>query len=383
MKKQVLTLIITISALFASSQAWEKNLPKEKVENGTVNFFDIQKVFYDYCDEHNVINGFYVKNGKQIQLLGYKQFKRWEYEWQSMVDPVSGEFPSITSHEVIDDAKVWKSASAKSLGNWENLGISNNTRVGRVNCIAFHPDLHDVIYAGTPSGGLWKTTNHGSTWEPLTDDLHGIGVSAIVVIPKLGGDIIYIGTGDRDYASNVDIAASFSIGVLKSNDGGITWDATGLSFASNQREQVTSLKKHPLSDEIIYATTSDGFYLTTDGGDTWPNIFNPLLNNEFIDLELSPDNANIIYLSTRSNANDSTFIYRSLDMGSTWDTIFREEGCRTEIAISEDPDLPKFLYAVVALPHEQGTGLKGVYRLLPFWNKLFNDNKWINHEYFR
>jgi hypothetical protein len=379
MKKQIFTLVIVLVALFARSQSWEKNLSPEKLSNGSLNFFDVKKAFYDFCKENNVKENFYLKNGERQKLSGYKQFKRWEYNMSSNIDPVTGEFPSFSAADIIKDSKTYEALSLKSPGKWENIGISDNKRVGRVNCIAFHPDIYDIIYAGTPSGGLWKTTDHGETWTCLTNNFPGLGVSAIVIIPKVGGDIIYIGTGDRDYAGGSSVASSYSVGVLKSNNGGATWEETGLSFNSNQLIQVTGLVKHPINDNLIYATTTEGLFKTTDGGKTWPNIFNPALNNNFIDIELSAIGPQIIFVSTRSNEEDSTFIFRSLDSGNNWDIIFREYGSRTEMAVSTNPGDPKWLYAVVADMDEngEGCGLQGVYRFLPMgtsYSKIINGN---------
>jgi len=138
-----------------------------------------------------------------------------------------------TSADFIKAAHTWTAKSAASAGNWENIGINDNERVGRVNCIAFHPNNPDIIYAGTPAGGLWKTFNNGAGWFPLTDNLPSLGVSAIVVIPKPTGDILYIGTGDRDGFD------SYGVGVLKSTDGGLTWESTGLILETSDTVQVS------------------------------------------------------------------------------------------------------------------------------------------------
>jgi hypothetical protein len=356
----------------ASSQGWQKKLSEEKARKETLSFFDIQKAFNDYCQEHNIINGYYTDNGEEKIYSGYKHFKRWEYFWKPLVDPVTGEFPSITGEDMINASRTWRSDSEASPGIWGNIGISDNQEVGRVNCIVFHPDDYNIIYAGTPSGGLWKTSDHGDTWTCLTDDLPSLGVSAIVLIPDAEGDILYIGTGDRDADH------SFAVGVLKSTDGGITWDTTGLSFATSDAQAITGLVKHPLSNQILFATTcefsesdpdQDGFYITQDGGDTWSRMNTPSLNSRFIDLELDPDDSDHIYLSTRNNGLDTVYIYHSLDMGDTWDIIYREEGSRIEMTVSTDPDKPKWLYAVVAEddPTDNNInnyGLKGIYKFL-------------------
>lgn len=338
--KTLITMLLFISiSIVTQSQDWRTNLPKEKVENGTLTFYDYQKAFYGYWEKYDMKNGYYYENNERKKVPGYKQFKRWEYHWKHKVDSKTGKFPSKTATDVIANAALRKEMSGKSAGDWENIGIISDD-VGRLNCVAFHPTNNDVIYVGAPAGGLWKTDNAGDSWEYLMNDLDAVGVSSIVVISTGGDDILYIGTGDRD---NWD---TFSVGVLKSIDGGNTWNTTGLSFNINEFQMVTGLVKHPTNDDILYATTSEGLYITENGGDVWSLTPTQSINENLIDIELHPDNPDIIYISTRNNSDMNTFIYQSIDGGDTWGIIFFETGLRTEIAVS--PDQPDILYAVVA-----------------------------------
>ena len=95
--------------------------------------------------------------------------------------------------------------------------------IGRVNTISFHPSDPNIIYIGAPAGGFWKSNNNRQTWSTSTDFLTNLGVSDIAIDP-VNPDIIYIITGDRDAGD------TYSYGLLKSNDGGNTFNLTGLSF---------------------------------------------------------------------------------------------------------------------------------------------------------
>jgi hypothetical protein len=132
----------------------------------------------------------------------------------------------------------------KSSGsNWIAMGPINTPIIlsngkkrgnGRVNCIAFDPIDHNTIWVGSPAGGLWKSIDGGSNWTTNTDNLPVIGVSHIAIDPN-NNQIMYIVTGDT-YATD-----TYSIGILKSNDGGLTWGTTGLSYTVNQTQTVNKV----------------------------------------------------------------------------------------------------------------------------------------------
>ena len=138
--------------------------------------------------------------------------------------------------------------SANVTGHW-------NPGIGRINVIAREPGNPQTIYIGSPSGGLWKTTDEGANWLTLTDNQPVLGVSAIE-IDYTNTDIIYIGTGDKDAADN------YSVGVLKSTDGGTTWNTTGLDWTINQNRTIAKLIMNPDDPSILFAATTNGLYKT-------------------------------------------------------------------------------------------------------------------------
>ena len=246
---------------------------------------------------------------------GYKQFRRWEYINQNRLTP-DGKVTNFAArnweaynHYIEQLKNSNKSPLLTTSGQWSSLGIDGYTNgagwnpgVGRVNVIAFHPTLVNTFWVGTPAGGLWKTTNGGSSWTPLTDGMPQIGVSGIAV-DYTNTNVMYILTGDGD-AGNTK-----SIGVLKTIDGGITWLSTGLTWTINDDKRGYKLIMHPTSPNILIAATSNGIYITTNSGATWDN---PLYGTTTYDVAFKPGNPSYVYTVT------SNEFWISDNAGNNW-----------------------------------------------------------------
>ena len=164
--------------------------------------------------------------------FGFKQFHRWAHFWETRLNP-DGTFASYENiykefnefMRAYENSGLEKSRSVN--GDWVPIGPFDYTYTsswspgqGRINVVVSDPNNPQVIYAGAPAGGLWKSIDDGSTWTPLTDDFSAIGISGIAVDPN-DSDVIYISTGDADGGD------TYSIGVWKTLDGGLTWNTTG------------------------------------------------------------------------------------------------------------------------------------------------------------
>jgi len=157
---------------------------------------------------------------------------------ENQKNTTTGEFPSQTAQQVYNEyLKTHPQKKNKKAASWTSLGTSSSgggyAGVGRINCIAFHPSDNDTYWVGAPAGGLWKTTNNGGSWTCLTDNNAVLGVSSIIIPSDYAtSNTIYIGTGDRDSWDN------YSIGVLKSTNGGTTWNTTGLTYSLSDNDMV-------------------------------------------------------------------------------------------------------------------------------------------------
>ena len=354
----VLLLLISLSI---SAQVSKPTVVKTALPQNGKNFFEIQKSFNNYWAPYHVDNGYYYENGVKKRAAGWKQFKRWEYYWENRVDRKTGKFPKVTAADIYNQLKKVRGVTSSN-GNWTSMGPSSSPGgyegIGRINCVAFRPGDNNTYYAGSPSGGLWKTTDNGSTWTVLTDNNAVLGVSDAVVLAGStpATDTIYIATGDRDGGSmwllgSGNYADNNSIGILKSTDGGTTWNTTGLSFTADQQMMVNRLIVDPTNHNILYAAVSDGVYKTTDAGVTWSKITNII----FVDLEFKPNNNQVIY-----GGNKIGYIFKSNDGGATWSEVlnkYADNGRRVNLAVS--PNNPNVVYAVMT---NTIGGLYGVYK---------------------
>jgi hypothetical protein len=184
----------------------------QMMQDPDANFFQTQRAFELYWKDRAITKG-----------CGWKPFKRWESYMQTRVSP-TGEKPAPDAVFNAYNSYLQQHDQPQSLnGNWISQGPFNIPMakgyqgLGRINAIAFHPTDPNTIYIGAPSGGLWVSTQGGNSWTTYTDILPTLGVSAIVINPA-NPQIIYIGTGDRDAGD------APGIGVMKSTDGGVTWN---------------------------------------------------------------------------------------------------------------------------------------------------------------
>jgi hypothetical protein len=201
------------------------------------------------------------------------------------------------------------------------------------------PDNHDIIFAGSNSGGLFKTIDGGLNWYPLTDDILALGVESIVVNP-FNKNKIYIATG----VDNIILPNYYSFGVLKSQDGGLSWDTTGLNndFFHNKAFTLGDMLNNPDRDSSLYLLVhrdkNDQRYTTllksADDGASWDSLY-AQDGIVFNDMEFEPGSSHTLYLAGEkiykiiSDGNEIIDITPLLEIPASREII------RTEIAVSE------------------------------------------------
>ncbi|MCF6341685.1 MAG: PKD domain-containing protein [Bacteroidales bacterium] len=329
------------------AQPWTETLPQDREAKAKLTLFDYQKAFNNYWEPYQVEEGYFMVNGEKQKAGGWKHFKRWEWFWESRVNPQTGEFPNTSAQEEFRKYLEINGGGRSLSGNWSVMGPNSSTGgyagIGRLNCVAFSPNDNDVIYVGAAAGGVWKTTDGGTNWIPTGDFNDALGTSDIAVVGTASDDILYLATGDRDHSD------TYSVGVLKSTDGGTTWDTTALSWTQSQGYLIYRLLVSPVNSSLLYAATNGGVYKTTNAGGSWTQITTLV----FKDLEFNPGNSSTIYGSTGWGQ-----VYRSTNSGSTWAQVLSvSSGRRTELAVSEDNNAR--VYAIIA---NTSSALYGIYK---------------------
>lgn len=304
-KKILLLLLICslgiVNAQFNKDAPWNNNLRKNKSTTYTPTFQDVQKAF----------NAYWKVNNATAKGSGYKPFKRWEYIWESVVND-EGYLPTTKDQWIAweNKKKNENKVNGADQSDWFPIGPQSHTNTGswssgqaRVNAIIVDPNNANIWYVGTPAGGLWKSTDAGSTWSPLTDDLPQIGVSGIA-IDYSNSNIVYISTGDDDGSD------TSSAGVFKSTDGGETWSPTGLN-PGNTPSSMNEIYIHPTNSNIIWVATNAGVYKSNNAGTNWTRT----IVGNIKDIKLKPGDPNIIYAVTPSE------FFKSTDAGDSFTEI--------------------------------------------------------------
>ena len=276
---------------------------------------------------------------------GWKQFKRWEH---MMGERVGADGVRPNPAVLYQAIQAQKTATSVEYGDWSAMGPFNapsNGGIGRISNVAFHPNHHDTIYAGAPAGGLWVSYDDGQNWKTFTDELTNIGVSDLAIDP-LHPDTMYLATGDRDAAD------TYSFGLLKSTDGGVTWGTTGLSFSVSNNYRIGRVVVDPDSTHTILVATNGGIYRSTNYGVN----FSLRQTGNFIGIHNGIGDT--AYATTTGS---SPKVYRSVDNGDSWSQLTSglptSNKYRCELTLSSTPGK---LYVVYGASSNYGYG--GVYR---------------------
>ena len=344
MKKLLLFFVSINISFLAIAQIWEDQLLINN-PNATIN--DKINAFKNYKSKHPYEKG-----------NGYKPFERLLYFLERRM-PDNGFFPANAlfvewkkEREKLINSRINSSSNWTPLGPFDTPIIVSNGKKrgnGRVNAITFDPFDPDIIWLGTPGGGLWKTIDGGNNWTTNTDNLPVLGISSIIIHPT-DNQIMYIATGDGDGAD------TYSIGVLKSLDGGNTWNTTGLSYGVDQSKRINKLIINPNYPDSIIAATNNGIAISPDAGITW----NSTLTGRIRDVEFKPNNPSIIYAALDASSGASK-IYKSTNGGAGWAILGGglPTGGLDRILLGVTPDNPDVIYALIA---KSDAGFYGFYK---------------------
>ncbi|MBC7695166.1 MAG: T9SS type A sorting domain-containing protein [Burkholderiales bacterium] len=336
--------ILFLFSTHAFGQNWveKKNDPNE-------NFYSIKQEFDNYWSNKTYERG-----------KGYKAFKRWEWFSEPRVYPSGNmEFASKSKAQeefqnyLLQNPTFAQKISApvgvaSTSGNWTAMGPYGSPiggDAGRITFIRFVPGNVNRFFIGTGAGGLWETTDGGVTWNTSTNNLAVLGCSDLAIDPT-NTNIMYLATGD------IDSGDTYSTGILKSIDGGVTWVSTGLNWAVTNQRRIGRLLINPTNPNILLAATSAGIYRTTNAGTTWVVV----KTGNYQDIEFKSGDLTNVFAVT-----PSTFV-RSVDGGATFTTTstgLPASGVN-RMALSVTPADANYIYILCSSSSDNG--FYGLYR---------------------
>lgn len=231
---------------------------------------------------------------------------------------------------------------------------------GRVTAIDVVISNPDIIYAGTASGGLWKSISGGITWDPIFDNEVTASIGA-VAIQQSNPDVIWVGTGEGNPRNSLN----GGYGIFKSLDGGKTWTSMGLE----QTRHIHRVIIDPTNPNVVYVGaigspwgehTERGVYKTTDGGETWNKILYANTKTGVADLVIDPKNPNKLMAALWEHKRDPWFfnsggegsgVYITYDGGKNWKKITSEDGFPDgdlgRIGLAIAPNKTNIVYALI------------------------------------
>jgi|GEM_PF-1451387 len=366
MRKCAIVIILLLNAIFAAAQTPQKVSWTKLSKNRGATFYDVQKDFNGKWKgklkemarekrrgEKEKAKAKGKETGEeQEEAGGLEVYKRWESYMAPRVYP-SGDMGLPGTNYA--NFMTWKKAyglplksnsaaadvnSISNASNWTILGPVGSpsgpspysrTGAGRVNFIKFDPKNPGTYYIGTPDGGLWKSTDAGGSWTTNTDFLPVIGCSDLAIDPGNTNNM-YLATGDIE-------GNKVSIGVLKSTDGGLTWNNTAVTWPASDQKEISKLLMNPSDPLNMIIATNDGIYRTTDG---WATYTQTQCCVAYKDMKFKPGDPNTVY------AAGSSF-WKSTDNGITWAQIKTGLPATNveRIAIGVTAANPAYVYALI------------------------------------
>ena len=218
--------------------------------------------------------------------------------------------------------------------------------------------LGALMYAASASGGVWKTTNAGTTWEPVFDKQNTSSIGDIALAPS-NPEIVWVGTGE----ANNQRSSSWGDGVYKSENGGRTWQNMGLRTS----EHIGRIVIHPTNPNVVYVAAvgplwtdggERGLFKTTDGGKTWRNVLKISPHTGVTEVVMDPTDPNIMYAASYQRQRKTynfvgggpeTAIYKSIDAGENWTKLTEglPKGDMGRIGLDVSRSQPRTIYATI------------------------------------
>jgi len=255
--------------------------------------------------------------------------------------------------------------SKLSLGELKFRAVGPALTSGRISDFAVNPKNTSEFYVASSSGGVWKTTNAGTTFEPLFDSEGSYSIGCVAMDPA-NHNVVWVGTGENNNQRSV----AYGDGVYKTEDGGKTWRNLGLKTS----EHIGMIAIDRRNSDVVYAAAygplwkaggERGLYKTTDGGKTWKAVLTISENTGLSEVHLDPRDPDVVYavahqrrrhVYTLLGGGPESAIYKSKDGGQTWEKAVRglPEGDLGRVGLAISPADPEHMYAIVEAKEGKG-----------------------------
>ena len=278
-------------------------------------------------------------------------------------------YPILADDKDAGESKPKDPLSSETFNGLKFRSIGPAVTSGRVVDFAVNPNDRTQYYVASASGGVWKTINDGTTWEPVFDGEGSYSIGCIAMDPN-NPFVIWVGTGENNSQRSV----SYGDGIYRSDDGGKNWENVGLKSS----EHIGKILIDPRNSSVVYVAAQGplwgpggdrGLYKTTDGGKNWTLSLKISENTGVTDVVVDPRDPDVLYAAsyqrrrhvwTVIDGGPESAIYKSIDAGATWKKLKsglpKEDMGRIGLAIS--PVNPDVVYAIIELPDRKG----GFYR---------------------
>jgi photosystem II stability/assembly factor-like uncharacterized protein len=275
----------------------------------------------------------------------------------------------IAAQTADTDKKPAEPMSAESFSGLKLRSIGPALTSGRVVGFAVNPNDRGHFFVAAASGGVWKTTNAGTTWTPVFDNEGSYSIGTVVLDPK-NPHVVWVGTGENNSQRSV----GYGDGVYRSDDGGKTWKNMGLKAS----EHIGKIIIDPRNTNTLYVAAQGplwgpggdrGLYKTTDGGNTWKKVLNVSENTGVTDIVMDPRVPDVLiaaayqrrrHVWTLIDGGPESALYKSTDGGNTWTKL--KTGLPTvdlgRIGLAMAPTNPDIIYAIIESTDKKG----GIFR---------------------
>ncbi len=301
--------------------------------------FSVLAIYYLLNNLHN--------NDKQFKVERFRstsspksgiegKLGRAEYFNRMLRDPATGQIPKNIRHKELSFAKKLREQDLFKTNQIENLEWNEagpNNVGGRTRAIAVDIANPNTIIAGGVSGGIWKSTDKGETWQMKSTSTQILSVTSIAQDPRSGHtNTWYYGTGEFQGSAG-DMAQSHIFtgdGIYKSTDNGETWNVLNSTYSKNitrwdsEFDYVYKIIVNPATGSIFVAVQSEGIFRSSDGGNSFSLVIGGNANHYTSDLDIHSNGTIVAVLSTSYNdvtPQNSPGVYKSTDDGNNWTNI--------------------------------------------------------------